>query len=308
MSRVQPRKPLCPLIRRVIKDGLAPNAGEIIALTPALWDSSPSKWRMRLIIAWLLGRWKLDGEEKDRAAHALCATMQKRKHGLLETPLSRAAILAVGLSSLAMIAARLAPATQFLALAGGLAVIWGLALFALLPGYRSGDLNNQTAERRVAIAALGRLKIIESIPVLAIAAVDHDIQLNKVADRALEATLPLLTAAHYGHLSADVVPNLCELLSDYRYVRTITILEALEKIGDGRAIPAVTPLAQSYLAVQNKAKDVLIVLEQRVRESSEPYTLLRPSAAGEQDTLLRAGGTGAGEPESQLLRPNSKPE
>jgi hypothetical protein len=308
ISRVQPSEPITPLLNRIVKEGIGPNPADTIALAPALLDSSPSNWRMRVIVAWMLGRWKIDGEEKDSAAHTLCATMQKRKYGLLETPLSRAAILAMGLSAFAMISARLAHAPQFAALAGGLALIWGLALFALLPGYRSGDLSNQSAERRVAIAALGRLKVIESIPVLTCAAVDRDMQLNKIADRALKATLPGLTTAHYGHLSADVVPNLCQVLLGFSRADPMVILDALEKIGDGRAIHAVTQLTDYYGPVRSRAKEVLSVLETRVREASEPYRLLRPSAPGEQGTLLRAAGAGAGEAESQLLRPEMPPQ
>src|SRR5579863_2980538 len=90
--------------------------------------------------------------------------------------------------------------------------------------------------------ALGRLRAPQGIGALAAACRDRAEPVREAAVEALPSVLPTLTPAHYGTLDGQAVPNLCKLLYPFEAKWTRQILEALGKVGDGRAVEPVQRL------------------------------------------------------------------
>lgn len=129
--------------------------------------------------------------------------------------------------------------------------------------------------------------------------------------RAAAHWLPLPLArldyeAHYGRLPTATVPNLCHALTLADEPLALDILQALEKIGDGRAVMTVERLTTRGKTprIQAAAQRVFPILEQRQRDENAPRTLLRASApvATPQNVLLRPAMNTAQEPPEELLR------
>ena len=126
------------------------------------------------------------------------------------------------------------------------------------------------------------------------------------AEPALLTCLAQLTPAHYGDMDADVVPNLCRLLERAREQLhrnsaratelALSLLEALEKIGDGRAVAATRNLINTgWTAPVNQAAKELLPL------------LLRTAAAGNQSAHFAAERGHAERTPLTLLRPIANP-
>ena len=164
---------------------------------------------------------------------------------------------------------------------------------------------------------LGCLGGTEGIPVLLRVSQNSDV-LGEVGRHSLLKTLPLLTfERHYGALESDVVPNLCRLLMPICVYNSATfdrfqktVLEAIEQIGDRRAVKAVSRLHDLYakerspnLTMMQETGRVLDVLQERERRETEQSTLLRGSEAPVQpETLLRSYEGAIDTPPEQLLR------
>src|SRR5262249_39524601 len=140
------------------------------------------------------------------------------------------------------------------------------------------------------------------------------------ARESLFRLLPTLSIEHYGHLQAQTVPNLGDLLTSDRYFHTsdcklsdvqmLQVLEALGKVGDGRVIRAVElSKREKNPQIQQAADSILPILQERQRLAEAPRNLLRAShqPIAISDVLLRpALETGDTQPE-QLLRATSSP-
>ena len=91
----------------------------------------------------------------------------------------------------------------------------------------------------------------------------------------------------------------------------VALLEALEKFGDARALPAVQKLATAFVLlpngkrVQAAARACLPRLRERIQAQETSSTLLRASSAGESsgETLLRPAHGGNTTAPDELLRP-----
>jgi hypothetical protein len=92
---------------------------------------------------------------------------------------------------------------------------------------------------------------------------------------------------------------------------SIALLQAIEKVGDGRALPEVERVANTeavnehHERIRAAAERCLTVLRERVEQERLGHTLLRPASAPDTPavTLLRpAQGPGESDPE-RLLRP-----
>lgn len=179
-----------------------------------------------------------------------------------------------------------------------------------------------------AATALGRLKDRLGLDGLAQAAVDPSESVSHAAVAAIGNVLPLLTPEDYGRLRPETVPNLCQILSGYRLTEIrgeagmILLLEALEKVGDGRAVEAVEALAAPTRfdtvrlqwsgpwnrpndRVRSTALRVLPILKERRRQEQDRSMLLRSSqTALVPEALLRPADDVSNPPSEQLLRPN----
>src|SRR5262249_32296509 len=120
---------------------------------------------------------------------------------------------------------------------------------------------------------------------------------------ALRSALSTVTPEHYGRLGSACVPNLCRALEYADQSLHVEILEALEKIGDGRAVPTVRRLAQKGSPT---AARILPALLARQLQENESKMLLRSaslSSATPKELLRPASETSTTEPQ-QLLRAN----
>jgi hypothetical protein len=185
-----------------------------------------------------------------------------------------------------------------------------LSMPFIVPGSMMVDSRGLSQARIVAAASLRRLRRPESVPALAFACHDGNYEVASRSMEALLEILPALTPAHYGALNSDTVPNLCDAMRHWGSPRDMIFLDALEKIGDGRAIPAVEEmLKQAQSKEQNaRAEAVLQVLRERDRQAKDPRRLLRPMPQpADSDLLVRPAASDFAESD-RLLRPQSLQE
>jgi hypothetical protein len=171
--------------------------------------------------------------------------------------------------------------------------------------------------RAMAILTLGRWREPCHMDILLREYAQKSGRVRSAAEVALAEVLPLLTTEERLERPSDFVPNLCRVLHrkerqllDYT-VREETLegvlLEALGKVGDGRALPLVERIATRGRTprLRELAQSILPVLYARSREANEPKQLLRGAVCPDTapNTLLRATQE-TPTPPSQLLRPH----
>lgn len=307
-----------------------------------LWVSE-TRWRERAFAAWTLGQMDLAPSERSTAANALAHLITNRMRtsgtGLGSRALralQRTAVLTTaGVTAVLLlflfgcfVTSPLIDAEQlfWMFLSVPLAIVGGLAcsvyvLPVVLPLSLALDAARNNFVRATAVTALGRLRVPERVGVLAQALVDGNGRVRDAAEVALHAVLPLLTVEHYGRLPADAVPGLCKALGHLYHIMPVSgsaegarrehllvlLVEALGRVGDGRAVPLMEWLAvESVLPrVQSAAAAVLPVLREREREESDRGALLRAVStpvAAPQELLRSVTACAEGDPR-QLLRP-----
>jgi hypothetical protein len=166
-------------------------------------------------------------------------------------------------------------------------------------------LDRQRVRRVVPlIEALGELKEPMALSVLAKCLLQPSLR-DHVAP-AFTAVAQGLSAEHYGGVPPDVVPNLCRALGTKRHDLQLSILRALEAVGDGRAILAVEGIARygADSGARLEAIRILPVLQQRADLARSTATLLRPVDGATQigDVLLRPAGGHDDDNQETLLR------
>ncbi len=169
------------------------------------------------------------------------------------------------------------------------------------------DRRNQLRVRKVAVKSLERLGSVRALPSLlaTIRGANGEFFENIVS--CVASLLPKLTPEHYGTLRADVTPNLCYILETFKGNFNHEILNAIEKVGDSRAIPTLKRIIQTDLApnLRERATEILPILEARQILETHSNQLLRPSQdpiAHEQ--LLRPARDTEDKDEKTLLRPS----
>ncbi len=169
------------------------------------------------------------------------------------------------------------------------------------------NLDRAAHVRAAAAGALGRLGLRESAGALAAACCERHSAVRASAAVALRKVLPSFRAEHYGQLRAEVVPNLCRLVDDRNEALALAVLDALGKVGDSRALPAVTRAAREGLTQQTRdaANRILPALIERERSETASGVLLRQARdpgtqAGE---LLRSAQSAPEACAETLLRP-----
>jgi hypothetical protein len=286
----------------------------------------------REIAAFLLGRAPLDAAEKAAAGEALAKTLDNNRaidkrialanvwRGFVSGTRFLAPVSAVLALVLSACNAMFYPGFEIVQFLFWTAIILVVLEMLLSPFFVSTLMEQNglhlSRMRAAAAAALGRLGLPESVDSLARAANGDSPEVRDAAMRALEAVLPTLTPDHYGRLGAQTVPNLGRVLMDGLEPFRLRVLEALEKVGDGRAIAPVKriatyPLAGDSERLQAEAARILAVLEARQRQETERGTLLRGShaaPAAAPDMLLRPAAEPSETPPEELLRPHSDEE
>jgi hypothetical protein len=141
-------------------------------------------------------------------------------------------------------------------------------------------------------------------------------RVRQAAEIALHEVLPLLRAEEGGEHAADFIPNLCRAVqrkerrvlgyTEWEETLEILLLEALGKVGDGRALPTVERIAKRGRTprLQELAQSILPVVQARARRTTDPSQLLRGAVRPDPavTTLLRPAQEIA-TPSSELLRP-----
>lgn len=207
----------------------------------------------------------------------------------------------------------------------GMMLFWLTLILSplVLPFSRALEARRQNRVRAAAVMALGNQLVPESIGAVAAAYNDAMGRLSTVANRplreaaarAMPALLVTLTPDHYGRLDAQAVPNLCRALewtdrqgtaSAEEELLTLHLLEALGKVGDGRAVASVQRVAEESHSpnCRTLAERILPVLKERQLRENESQMLLRGTlvpVAG-TDVLLRPASAAAETEPKQLLR------
>jgi HEAT repeat protein len=305
-------------------EGISPEYN-ISMMLEAVGDLSDRNWRERTVAAWALGLTAPQAFRQYEAAQALCTVLDRRTtrsaqrvtartgRAILRTLLFFSPFVLLGLIAGAMNGW----SGGWLALLFFMVFGMGFQLmFAIPAASYAHDEDCTSRGREMAALALGRLRVPESVTSLAVACLDTRLRIKQAAIRAIEQVLPLLTEEHYGRLHAETTPSLCALLSETRHPQsqrrmrpdTLMVLEALGRMGDGRAVPYVEGLAQRDYSpvVRQTAERVLPILRERRRQEEASQILLRASSReGGMDTLLRAAQYSAPTASDQLLRPTS---
>jgi hypothetical protein len=167
--------------------------------------------------------------------------------------------------------------------------------------------------RSAAARSMGRLRLIGGVGALAGGLFEKTSPGSKGVARSCEQTLPVLlaelTPSHYGLLSAVATGNLCKAIGHSNEALVLAALNALEKVGGGSTVDAVTAVANGHPSheVRDRAQSILPVLLARQRKENEGRVLLRASDAADspEQTLLRAAQGNTESDPAVLLRSSS---
>lgn len=143
-------------------------------------------------------------------------------------------------------------------------------------------------------------------PLLEIAASVNDPKIKAIPYESLMRLLPLLQEGDNLRLTDRQYRSLAYVLLYTRHSDLhLAILQALEKIGDRRAVKPVERLAKRgrTLAIREEAARILPILRGRQPLENAPATLLRASEPG-MKALLRASEPGEKDASKELLRAN----
>ena len=316
---------------------LRPDSRTFMALRDTLQDKRHRVWWEQVVAAWVLGWADLTQEQQKEATELLTFRLDSngRTHALrmVENVLMGSvytvlwcAFFSIALAVLLSLGLMFGsePPLVFLLLLIPFNLIVLVALLATpgIPFITIACRIRATRQVRQEVAwALGSLKKAEGVSALLRASLNHRFFQDSTR-RALTQTLPLLSyEEHYGTLSSDAVPNLCRLLkhSDRPDIVggvdwQLLLLDALERVGDARAIDSITHQTVAHREtllhrpiVCERAAQVLEVLKERAARETEQETLLRGSVAPVlPETLLRSYEGAIETPPEQLLRASNE--
>ena len=324
-----------------------PDAVTFAALCDILRGREPYHWREQVVAAWAIGRAELNEEQQKEAA---VATAHLLDYGGKTQGQWNGNAITLGI----------AYAMGWILLNVTLLILYSLIYLFFLRGL-SGDIgllltapffvfpfsllltpavpfvtiavqsNRSNQTREEAACSLGRA---EGVPALLRASQNWEFFWT-LGRKALARTLPSLKKeTHYGTLDSDVVPNLCRLLEKSSDIGgnaasgwQITLLDALEKVGNARSLDTLSRLIKQvapsqkfvtiltpdsfdcYPIVLERMVQVREVIVERVARETEAETLLRGSQAPiVPETLLRSYEGTIETPPEQLLRATIKEE
>jgi ferritin-like metal-binding protein YciE len=176
-----------------------------------------------------------------------------------------------------------------------------------LPLSRFIDRKRQNQVRKEAISSLLQRGDMKALAPLLVILKQEKGEVFEAALRAALELLPRLNTTHYGTLRSDVTQNLCYLLEHFEGTIIYSLLEALEKVGDSRALPTVLRLERSLKdpLLRNKLSQLLPILVEREQQEKQSKDLLRSSQEPiSKETLLRPASPQAEIEIKDLLRPS----
>jgi hypothetical protein len=290
---------------RSIAEGLLGNtyqpATPTLPLFSALANDSSHHWREQVVAAWALARVPLDSQERDAAAGMLLETLERDEdetlwerflRGLLwgygtMLPLCLVLSLMICRSGENVEWADVFP--QMLFFMGSMASVLTIPMCVVYGRLSSG---HNDMLRAASAESLGRLHVIESIGPLAEKLFDPSIIVREAAAFALMQILPKLEDSDCAAIDQQSVTRLSEALCHPNTLLVFKILEALKKVGTGNTLPAVEKLSREGKTkqLQETARQVAVVLEERRRKEREARHLMRPTSGPEHrtDNLMRA--------------------
>jgi hypothetical protein len=190
----------------------------------------------------------------------------------------------------------------------------------MLPASGIWEDGRMNCLRAAALRTCGRLRLLDSLGMVNDAlfyapGLEQTRGCHQVRQAALEA-LPLMASAltpeDYGQVPSDFVPNLCRALYHPDDAIVILVLDALAKVGDGRAVKPVARMVERGRTPElcAAAARILPILEERERLEAAPHILLRASEppAVKPEELLRPAAVGSETEPATLLRAGAPPE
>jgi hypothetical protein len=247
---------------------------------------------------------------RNREANAARRALQRIGWAFVRTVFSMAALAVVGTAAFELLDNASALSGLF---AVGAALIFVVAIVlvvvtVLMPlGSVMGDWMTQMDIRTEAARALAEVATPADIPVLCDANDDIAGTVQTEAAGALRRLLPTLTSDDYGRLPAATTPALCRRLNDADFYLVCLTVEALGKVGDGRAVRSLDRLTRypPSETIRQAAQKALPMVVERQRRETAPAVLVRPSEdpAGPDDSLLRPAAVGRPPDADTLPRP-----
>ncbi len=259
-------------------------------------DIGAFAWRKNRIALWALGRMSLTPTQKRQVTKVLAEMLKKPTLPDFAQLLGSWWFGVSVLTGLWMSATSHYDAPNLWAYIALLSM--GHFLWVWLVASIWGDVHYNLL-RATAVEALGLMAVPESAEPITHTMYDIacirkwslDKRLREAVTEALPRSLATLTPEHYQRLEPELVPNLYRLLNYVHEPLQLQILEALGRMGDGRAVqPLQRLLAKTRShAVRDTLQRVLPILGQRLQRETAPHTLLRASSAPQEapETLLR---------------------
>src|SRR5579871_5348605 len=267
---------------------------DIQPLLAALENTSPSRWRERLIAAWALRHACLDPQQQAEASPQLCRLLSGRSQasqrsyaGILRTLIASALLSAV-------ICWKIVSPGYFFGGGDAFWIRWVTFLLAymvftlffavhmsplLIPLFTSMDARHETQVRVMAASSLQRLRDPLSVGMLAVVLYDNNPRVAHAARQAFQAALRTLSTDHIGQLPPGTIYCLCRVLTrDKEDQLVLEVLKALGKVGDGSALPTVEWVAHNRKPVAHMAERLIPVLQERRQRETTFMTLLRPTS------------------------------
>lgn len=292
------RSPIARLAQAILH-GQAQHPLDIPSVVKSLEKPSSEQWKERLAACWTLAHTPQNEREREAAARWLVYVLEHYPRLDGEQRWKRAYLRTIFLCLLPMV-----PTFGLGAITAPF-VAFPLS-FIVLPFSSALDKSRMNRVRAMAAQSLGRLNVAQAVYSLAGGAADRDVRVRHESIWSLLSILPLLSESHIGHLEKDTVPRLCRLLFQTGFTEAgwISLLTALGKIGDGRAVPYVERLANHGVSVgiQEEARRILPILYDRRKREQEASRLVRAadSPEGLHQTLLRPYDS-TGEADPQVL-------
>jgi hypothetical protein len=197
----------------------------------------------------------------------------------------------------------------------GILVVWFFALIGLCAALVNfGLMFNEREEREKLAKALAKIDEVRAIGPLCETFDPFDSWRTEQAEKSLIRLLPLMTASEAAQLTSLQRRLLFAKLHSDNAPLVLAILNSLEQIGDGAALPYVEKLAEGngkYLAATDgriwlAAKECLPFLQERAAQERLANTLLRPAEeTSHPEILLRPAALQPETAPQQLLRPTA---
>lgn len=326
-----------------------PNSATFTVLCDILRGREPYHWREQVVAAWAIGRAELNEEQQKEAAVATAHLLDyggKTRAQWHSSNIALGIAYAIGWNAfcgvffilyilLYSFLRGVPDDRDQLLLAPFFVYLFSLVLTPVVPFTTIAVWSTRSHQtREEAARSLGSLGRAEGVPALLRASQNWEFFWT-LGRKALARTLPSLKKeTHYGTLDSDVVPNLCRLLEKSSDIGgnaasgwQITLLDALEKVGNARSLDTLSRLIKQvapsqkfvtiltsdsfdcYPIVLERMVQVREVIVERVARETEAETLLRGSQAPiVPETLLRSYEGTIETPPEQLLRATIKEE